>query len=430
MTTLADRVTEAFIHGYASVDLERILVLDALDPASPEFKASPNAFGHARRLADPRDRSIVALNVDTPYSYAALDLRAEPVVVTVPPFEPERYVSLMLVDLETFIVGYVSPRTNGRVGGRFLVSGPGWRERPVPGLTGAFRVPTERAFCLGRTQLFGDDDLSRVHAIQDGFAVTPLSTFLGEPAPAPASPLAAPAVVDVRAAPDLRFMEVLDWMLTLIPSQPDVSAVRARLRDLGLGTGRWTPPADPAVREEWLAGMGRGMAAIAARARTVRSSGELFGGRELLGGDDVTRAAGAMLGILGNAAEEYLGVGYQADADGQPFDGHHTYRIRFAPDGLPPVGAFWSITLYDADRLLYPNELDRYLIGSRQLDTLLRDPDGGITLLLQHTPPDAAHVPNWLPCPDAPFNLAFRTYLPGDAIRDGCWTAPPVERLG
>ncbi len=426
---LSDRVSEAFIYGYASVDLQRILARYALDPTSPEFKAPVNAFGHARRLADPSDRSIVAMNVDTPYSYAWLDLRSEPVILTIPPFEADRYVSAMLVDLATYIVGYVSPRTNGHAGGRFLVTGPGAAQLHVPDLTGAFRVPTDLALVLLRTQLLDKADLPRVHAIQDGCLVAPLSAALGTSAPLPSAPLVAPSPVDVRGAPDLGFMVVLDWTLTLMPVQPGEEELRERLLELGLGTGRWSQPTDPPTREAWLVGMGQGMARIAARARTVRSSGELFGSREHLGADHLSRATGAMLGILGNAEEEYLGVGYQGDADGHPFDGHHAYRIRFAPGGLPPVGAFWSITLYDADRFLYPNPLGRSLIGSRQVPGLVRDPDGSITLLVQHTAPDPALVPNWLPCPDGPFHLAARTYLPGPAIRDGSWTAPPVQRM-
>lgn len=116
----------AYLYGLPTVDLYKILLHFALDPASAEFKAPPNAFFHSRALADPSDRSIVAMNVDTPYSYAWLDLRAEPVVLTMPSFESDRYVSAELLDLYTYIVGYVSPRTNGNGGGNFLVAGPGW----------------------------------------------------------------------------------------------------------------------------------------------------------------------------------------------------------------------------------------------------------------------------------------------------------------
>ena len=155
----------------------------------------------------------------------------------------------------------------------------------------------------------------------------------------------------------------------------------------------------------------------------VRAAADL----RFFAGDHLARATGAFLGILGNAAEEYLGVGYQADADGRPFDGARRYTITFAPGGLPPVSAFWSITVYDADKHLYANEIDRYVIGSRLIARMNLDPGGGVTIDVQHEAPAPRRVANWLPCPPGRFGLTFRTYLPGEAIRSGRWTAPPVK---
>ncbi len=215
-----------------------------------------------------------------------------------------------------------------------------------------------------------------------------------------------------------------------MPPLPEHADVRTALATLGIGGGDPTDLdrvlADPARVAQLEAGLAAGLDDVLARAVTVQSSAEIFGSRDLLGHDDLSRAAGAYLGILGNAAEEYLGVGYQADANGRQFDGSTAYTITFPPGGLPPVEAFWSITLYDADRYLHPNDLDRYLLGSRDLPRMRRAEDGSLTLVLQHTAPHESLLANWLPCPSGPFNLAFRTYQPGDAIRTGTWHAPPV----
>ncbi len=427
LSKLTEAARAATVYGYASVDLYRILHNFALDPDAPEFKAPLGAFGHSRRLASPEDRSIVAMNVDTPYSYAWLDLRSEPTVLTVPPFEADRYVAAMLVDLLTYITGYVSPRTNGNAGGRFLIAGPGWAGEVPGGIDGVFRCDTELCLVFLRTQLFDATDMTRVAEIQDGCSVEPLSTFAGVPAPAAAPALVPIAPVDVRAEPTARFFEVLAWMLALVPVLPDDEGVRAAISAAGLDR-----PSDLDDEERVaaaLTGIREGLADLYARIPTIRSSGELFGSRRQLGTDHVSRACGALLGILGNSADEYLGAGYPADADGQPFDGSHAYEIRFAPDGLPPVDAFWSITLYDGDRFLYANPIDRHLVGSRMLPEMVRDADGGVTVLIQHERPDPHRAPNWLPAPAGPFSLAFRTYLPGPEIRDGRWTAPPVRRV-
>ena len=172
------------------------------------------------------------------------------------------------------------------------------------------------------------------------------------------------------------------------------------------------------------------MLEILERSKRVRSSGENFGSREYFAGDHLARATGAFLGILGNAGEEYLGVGYQADAHGRPFDGARRYTITFAPGGLPPVSAFWSITVYDADKHLYANEIDRYVISSRHIAQMNPDSDGGVTIDLQHEAPAPGRVANWLPCPPGPFGLTFRTYFPAESIRSGAWTPPPVEPHG
>jgi hypothetical protein len=407
------------------VDLQAILVAQALDPASPEFKAPLNAIGHVRSVATPAERAVIAPNVDTPYSYVWLDLRREPAVIEVPAFDDGRYVAVELFDAYTWIIGYISPRTNGRKGGRFLVAGPGW-QGPVPdGIDGVFHSPTTLALAMVRTQLLGPADLGRVHAVQDGFRVTGLAASLGKPS-LPALTLAAPpAPLDLRKTPtDLRFFEVLAWMLQFAPVLPEEHALRTRFKAIGLTPGRFAPPSggETAIAQ----GMADGLAEMGAAAGKIRSSAEIFGSRAQLGQDYLKRALGAMLGILGNSEEEYLGVGYQADANGKPFDGNTRYTIRFTAETLPPVGAFWSITVYGADRLLYANPINRQVINSPMLPALAREADGSIVLRLQHDDPGGAATANWLPVPKDPFVLTFRTYQPGDAIRDGTWRAPPV----
>ena len=419
---------EAFVYGYATVDSYNILYNYALNPSSPEYKAPLNKISHVRDVATPAERTIVAPNVDSPYSYAWLDLRTEPMVLSMPTFESSRYVSLQLIDAYTYIIGYVTPRTNGNVGGNFLVAGPGWNGAAPAGIRTVFRSPSELALAFYRTQLFDAADKPRVHALQDQYRVTPLSAFLGQPAPAAApAPRPVPGL-DVRKEPaSPRFFAILNWMLQYMPTLPEDRALRERLARIGIEAGRdFVPaPADQAALDE---GMRAGLADMVARIRRTRSSAELFGSRERLKDDPLTRAAAAMAGIYGNAEEEFLGIGYPADAEGKPFDGHERYRIRFAADRLPPVGAFWSITVYGADQFLYANPIGRHKIGSSMLADLKRDPDNGITLFVQHDSPGPEWQANWLPVPPGPFGLTFRTYLPGLPIRTGEWQAPPVVR--
>lgn len=374
---------DAYVWGLPTVDMYRILRAFALDPGSPEFKAPLGQIAHTRRIGDPSDTTVVAMNVDTPYSWAWLDLRPGPVELHMPAHEADRYMSAMVADLYTYIVGYVSPRTSGPDGETVSIVGPHWQ-----GSSGlrVLRCPTDLCVVLCRTQMFGPGDLENVWALQDRIRVTPTQA-------APLPDLV-PAV-DVRQPPTPAFLTVLDWMLPLMPPLPEERQFRADLACM--------------ATHDVQRGLDEGYQDLLERMATVRSSAELFGSREHLAGDHLARAAGAYLGILGNAAQEYLGVGYPGT-----FEGPHT--ITFTD--RPPVGAFWSITLYTEQQHLYDNPLSRYGISSRDVPKT-----GEFTITVSHDDPGTAL---WLPAPDAPYRLTFRTYLPGEAIRDGRWTAPAV----
>jgi hypothetical protein len=420
---------EAFIYGYPIIDNHNIIHQYVLDKSAKEYKAPFNQVGHNRSVATPDDTAIVSMNVDTPYSFAWLDLRAEPVVLTIPPFEKERYVSVELIDLYTYIVGYISPRTNGNTGGNFLVAGPGWHGTTPAGIKAVFHSPTQFLLALYRTQLFNAADIGNVNVLQDQYQVRPLSAYTGAPPP-PVPPFVQVKPIDVRKESEsLQFFTILNAMLAYMPLLKEEAGVRSRFIKIGIvPEAPFTIPGEEA-RLALIDGMRQGLMAMVARAQTVKSSAEIFGSRDHLSDDYLSRAVGALLGIYGNAAEEYLGVGYQGDAEGKPFDGTHKYQIKFQADALPPVGAFWSITAYNASKFLIQNPLNRYVINSPMLESLKKDAGGGFTLYLQHESPGKDLESNWLPVSPDAFNLAFRTYQPAKAIMEGTWQAPPVVRI-
>jgi hypothetical protein len=272
--------------------------------------------------------------------------------------------------------------------------------------------------------------MDAVRQIQDGFCVQPLSQYAGTPPPTPAPAPEWCAPLDVRKEPtSLRFFAVLNWMLQYMPPLDDERDLRAIFSAIGVKPA--SSFAEPSVQacKELVQGMQTGQGEMVAYLRTITSSGELFGSREFLGHNYLSRAAGAMVGILGNSAEEFLGIGYQADAEGQPFDGGHRYTIKFTTATMPPVQAFWSITVYDAHMLLYANPIGRYVVNSPLVDQLTRDLDGGFTLYVQHDSPGADKEANWLPVPAGKFNLTFRAYQPEQAILTGAYHAPPVMKV-
>jgi hypothetical protein len=153
-----------------------------------------------------------------------------------------------------------------------------------------------------------------------------------------------------------------------------------------------------------------------------------FGTREVLNGDYLLRAAAALAGIYGNSAEEALYPLAQLDSKGQKLDGSkHGYTITFPADAMPPVNAFWSITMYDGKtQLLIDNPIDRYLINSPMLPDLKKNADGSLTIQIQAKSPGADKEANWLPAPNGPIYMVMRLYWPKQEALEGGWKPPSI----
>jgi len=425
---------EAYVYGYPLVDNYRIVYSFSLDRRSPVFRSPVNELFHGARLLSPEDRTVVAPNSDTLYSGATLDLRAEPMVLTLPAIDKERYYSAQMVDLHTFNFDYLGSRTTGNGGGHFLVAGLGWKGEKPKGITKMLRAETQIVSALVRTQVFGPGDMENAKQVQAGYGLRTLSAFLGRPAPT-----IAPGIAFIRPLPateqrtSLEFFNILRFVLELCPVHPSEKALRARFAMIGIVPGKPFEVASlaPEIKEALQAGMADGQKAIDARAAVTQTSADLFGTRAYLKNDYLARATGAQLGILGNSKEEAFYPGYQQDAEGQPLDASkHRYVLRFAPGQLPPARAFWSLTMYDLPgEFLVANSLNRYLVNSPMLPNLKRDADGGLTLYIQHDSPGQDKEANWLPAPKRAFFMVMRIYWPKPEVLDGRWKQPPLERV-
>ena len=422
---------EAYVYGFPLVDNYRVIYAFSEDPGGPEFKAPPNQLSNSAKLFGPEDKTVQTPNSDTLYSFVTLDLRAEPMVLTLPAVEAGRYYSTQLVDLYTFNFDYLGTRTTGNGGGSFLVAGPDWKGDAPAGISKVVRAETQLVLAIYRTQLFDAADLGNVRKIQAGYAVRPLSAFLGKPAPPPAPPLVFRKPLPPAAErSSLEFFDVLRSVLELCPTHPSEEALRALFAQIGVVPGTpFVPDAlSPELQAALRAGMADGQESIDAARTAQASSAGFFGTREFMKNDYVKRALGAQAGIYGNSAEEAFYVLYQKGADDQPLDaGKRRYLLRFPPGKLPPAKAFWSVTMYSApDQLLVANPLGRYLVNSPMLPKLKLDEDGGLTLLLQHASPGAVAESNWLPAPNGPFFAVLRIYLPKPEVLSGEWTSPPL----
>jgi hypothetical protein len=428
---------EAYTYGYPMVDSYRILNAYFVNRENPEYKTPWNNILNIPRVYTPDDKAVQTPNSDTPYSMVGMDLRAEPIVLTVPPIEKNRYFSIQLIDLYTHNFAYIGSRATGNEGGSFLIAGPGWKGQAPKGVKKVIRSETNLVLAVYRTQLFNPGDLDNVKKVQAGYKAQPLSTFLGQAAPqaAPAIDFAKPLTPDTQKT-SLEFFNVLNFVLQFAPTHPSEKELMARFAKIGVGAGKTFDASklSPEMKKAIEDGMADAWAEQAALKKRIDAkeltSGDMFGTREYLKNNYAYRMAGAVIGIYANSKEEAMYPAYTVDSGGRALDAaENRYTIRFEPGQLPPVNAFWSLTMYELPAsLLTANPLNRYLINSPMLPQLKKDADGGLTLYIQNESPGKDKEAIWLPAPKGAFFMAMRLYWPKDEALEGKWTAPLLER--
>jgi hypothetical protein len=428
---------DAYVYGFPIVDSYRIQHAYFQDKGNPEYKAPWNNLVNTPRVYTPADTAVQTPNSDTPYSFAGLDLRAEPMVFTVPPIEKDRYFSVQLIDAYTFNFAYIGSRATGNDGGSYLIAGPDWKGEAPEGVKEVFRSETQFVLPVVRTQLFSPDDLDNVKKVQAGYKLQPLSAFVGQSAPPPAPTI---NFIEPLTPEDekksLEFFNILNFALRFAPTDPSETELMARFAKIGVGGGKTLDASalSPDVKTAIQQGIADAWADLANLKKTEIDPGklttkDLFGTRAFLKNNYLYRMAAAVLGIYGNSGAEAIYPAYFTDADGQPLSGANKYTVRFAPGQLPPVNAFWSLTMYKMpESLLVANPIDRYLINSPMLPQMVKDADGGLTLYIQNESPGADKEPNWLPAPNGPFFAAMRLYWPKEAALDGQWKNPPMTK--
>ncbi len=433
---------EAFVYGLPMVMNYAVMNEFFINKASGQYKGEFNTLVNEGRVFTPADTAVVTPNSDTPYSFFCADLRAEPFVFCNPTIERGRYFSLQLVDMYTANFGYVGTRATGNGAGCTMIVGPRWTGETPRGITRVIRSETE--FCLGivRTQLFRANDIGNVRRIQAQYRGVTLSRFLNRPAPPAAPAIAWPAIDKEKAKSG--FFSYLAFVLQFCPpigtAEVEVP-LRARFATIGLEAGKPFDIEAMGVEKKLalLEGAKAGQAKVdAAKANVgVEQNGwrvmlNGFGDRKRLGGNWALRAAAAELGIYGNDAEEALYPLLEADSQGnKPDCASNRYTLTFPAGQLPPVNAFWSVTMYDGKtQLLVANPINRYLINSPMLPGMKRNADGSLTLYIQADDPGAAKRANWLPAPNGPIYVAMRLYYPKDAALKGEWKPPALVKAG
>jgi hypothetical protein len=440
----AKDIAEAgFIYGLPIVMNYGVMYEYAVDRNSGQFKAPFNQIKNEPNVFTYEDTAIVTPNSDTPYSFVWMDLRAEPIVLSVPAVDPKRYYSVMLCDGNTYNYGYIGSRATGSEAGDYMVVGPDWKGAIPPGIKKVFRSSTQFSLAGYRTQLFSADDLDGVKKVQAGYQAQTLSAYLKGPATTAAAAVDFPKIDKELAKTN--FFEFLDFALQFAPPQENEKEIRAQLANIGVGPGKTFNFKDLPLEQKVEVGLGmkEGEKKIAEYLANVAGKeingwrvSSLFGDSAFYNGDWLKRAAGAKGGIYGNDAVEAMYPARRTDSDGQTLDGSkNNYTLTFPSGQLPPVNAFWSVTMYDGkSQLLIENPINRYLINSPMLPTMKTNADGSLTLYIQNKSPGADKESNWLPAPNDTIYLVMRLYWPKTEPPsilppgEGTWKPPGIKR--
>jgi hypothetical protein len=432
---------EAFIYAYPMIMAYGIMYDYSVDKKSSQYKGGFNQIINEDRVYTPADTAVVSPNSDTPYSFLMMDLRSQPMVLCVPAVEKNRYYSVQLTSQYTFNYAYIGSRATGNEAGCYGVAGPNWHGETPPGLKDMFHSETEFSAAIYRTQLFNPSDMGNVRKVQAGYTVQTLSHYLRQAAPA-----SAPKVDWLKINKSLAEtnpFNYLNYILQFAPPIGDASVeipLRQRFASIGIVAGK--PFAIEALTAAQKMEMQLGIKSALVKIKNaatnlgqnengwrVATSG--FGNRAAYNGNWTIRAAAAMAGIYGNDAVEALYPITRIDNDGKPLDGSkNNYTLTFPAGQLPPVHAFWSLTMYDGKtQLLIKNPINRYLINSPMLPNLKTNADGSLTLYIQKDSPGKDKVANWLPAPNGPIYLVMRLYWPKEAALQRTWQPPAVARV-
>jgi hypothetical protein len=439
---VADRIDahevgiEAYIYLYplVTMDVSRRQMTN-IEAGQLPGRGPMNTFVHVREFPTAEFKIVVRPNFDTLYSAAFLDLTDGPMIVSTAPDPDARYYELPMYDMWTDAFAVPGVRTTGSGAGAWAVVPPGWNGT-LPDGVDRIDAPTPIVWVIGRTQTNGPADYDTVHKIQDAYRLTPLANWGGS---APEVHATIDPSVDMKTPPldivngmsaDQFFTYALGLLATHPPHLTDWPMI-ARMRRIGLVAGATATDLDAATRAalqgvpaDALKTISDAMPRIAKVVQGWQMNTDTMG---VYGNFYLKRALVAMIGLGANSPEDAVYPLLVHDADGNALNGDNDYLLHFEQSELPPVDAFWSVTMYDGAGFQAPNPLDRFAIGDR--DALQYNTDGSLDLYLQNASPGAGKESNWLPAPRGPLGVTMRLYAPKPVVLQGLWAPPAVRKV-
>ena len=426
---------EGYLYFYPMVMMEMTRRVSTNRAIGEKIGQGPmGALVHARAFPPGDFRTVVRANFDTLYSTAWLDLASEPYVISVPAMR-DRFFMLPCYDMWTEVFASPGTRTHGEGPFTFALCDPRWRGDLPMGVQ-RIDAPTPIVWVLGRTQTRGVSDYPAVHELQDQIRLAPLSTWPDVTPP----PFHRDESIDMKTPPMLQveqmsaheFFSLAAELVAKNPPHPTDWGMAARLARTGLVVGRVfnLDLFDVTVRESYEGARDGAVDAMQRRFDTIAplvNGWTSIGDMGVWGNAYLKRAMIALSGLGANPPEESIYPNLDRDANGDPLTGTKRYRLRFEAGQLPPVDAFWSLTVYNTRGYQVDNEIGRFALGDSE--PLVVEADGSLEILLAHERPSDERLANWLPVPDEKFMVTMRLYLPREPALIGAWKPPAAQPL-
>jgi len=426
----------AYLYFYPllSMDVTR-RQLTNVAPGKEFGKGPANMFTNIPEYPPGDFKGVVRSNFDTLYSSAWLDMTKEPVVISAPD-TGGRYYLLPMLDMWSDVFASPGWRTTGTAAADYLVTPPGWTGKVPDGVT-QIPAPTPFVWIIGRTKTDGPADYDAVHKIQAGYKVTPLSQWGGELKPPqvtidPTVDMATPPKVQVDTMTADTYFAYAAELLKANPPHITDQPIIAQLKKIGFEPGQSfdLSKAPPEVQEGFKLAPAKALQLMAWKVPTLARVANGWSMNTdtmgVYGNYYLKRAIVAQQGLGANLPEDAIYPLNLADSTGKPLDGENSYVLHFEKDQIPPVNAFWSVTLYDQDGFQVPNALNRFAVSSWM--PFAFNADGSLDLYFQNESPGKDKEANWLPAPKGPFNLTMRLYAPKSDALTGKWNPPSVTR--
>jgi hypothetical protein len=426
---------QAYLYFYPLVTME-VTRRQATNGEAGNGSGPMNEFHHIRAFPPAEFKSVVRPNFDTLYSTAWLNLTDGPVIISVPDTDG-RYYLLEMIDMWTDVFAVPGKRTTGTKAGKYGIVPQCWNGTLPKGVA-RIDSPTPYVWIIGRTQTNGVKDYDAVHKVQNGYEITPLSRLNEEQQPMnatydPTVDMKTPTLVQVNSMPASTFYTYAAKIMKVNPPHITDEPIIAQMKRIGIEPGKDFDfeELDQATKQSLEAAAKDGLKMMNEKAPTIA---KIVNGWQMntntmgvYGNYYLKRAIIAMGGLGANPPEDAIYPTLVKDAKGKSLDGNNSYILHFNKSELPPVDAFWSITMYDAEGFQAANRLNRFALGDR--DNLTYNSDGSLDVYMQHDSPGVDKESNWLPAPRGPLGITMRLYAPKIEVLDGSWSPPPVKKV-